>query len=168
MIRRPIRDINEGEGHFVYPYHLGWRRNMGEVFSWRGTPRGDGFSWAVGRGVWPVHSHGWELALTSMKTHWLPTQFLFYGSERVNRISGWCNMTVICLLWNFKVIWILFFLYNLRWKFQCGFSLWSLCCLKQSQHSTVYNIQLASLIVKFNISSSLLSIQLNFKLEIHS
>eukprot|EP00058_Branchiostoma_floridae_P001612 XP_002587100.1 hypothetical protein BRAFLDRAFT_102617 [Branchiostoma floridae] len=35
---------------FVYPYHLGWRRNFWEVFAWQGYPRGDGITWPVMEG----------------------------------------------------------------------------------------------------------------------
>ncbi|XP_078658885.1 palmitoyltransferase ZDHHC6-like [Branchiostoma floridae x Branchiostoma belcheri] len=35
---------------FVYPYHLGWRRNFWEVFAWQGYPRGDGITWPVVEG----------------------------------------------------------------------------------------------------------------------
>ncbi|KAK3090214.1 hypothetical protein FSP39_010126 [Pinctada imbricata] len=40
----------EEEGDFVYPYHMGWRKNMAEVFTWSGRPKSDGFTWNVAPG----------------------------------------------------------------------------------------------------------------------
>ena len=37
----------EEEGDFVYPYNLGWRRNLQQVFTWSGKPKTDGFTWNV-------------------------------------------------------------------------------------------------------------------------
>lgn len=37
-------------GTFLYPYHLGWKRNLWEVFTWSGVPNGDGLSWPVVEG----------------------------------------------------------------------------------------------------------------------
>ncbi|XP_064618042.1 palmitoyltransferase ZDHHC6-like [Liolophura sinensis] len=35
---------------FVYPYNLGWKRNLREVFTWSGLPKSDGFVWNVAKG----------------------------------------------------------------------------------------------------------------------
>jgi len=37
----------DDEGDFVYPYNLGWKENMKEVFTCKGRPRSDGISWSV-------------------------------------------------------------------------------------------------------------------------
>lgn len=44
------RDREEHELEFVYPYHLGWRRNLKQVFTWTGRPKSDGFTWDVAEG----------------------------------------------------------------------------------------------------------------------
>lgn len=44
------RERSDNEGPFIYPYHLGWRRNLKQVFTWSGKPRSDGFSWEVADG----------------------------------------------------------------------------------------------------------------------
>ncbi|KAK7501478.1 hypothetical protein BaRGS_00007282 [Batillaria attramentaria] len=44
------RDRTEEEGPFIYPYNLGWRRNLKEVFTWTGRPVSDGFTWNVVEG----------------------------------------------------------------------------------------------------------------------
>lgn len=41
------RDRTEEEGPFIYPYNLGWRRNLKEVFTWSGRPKSDGYTWTV-------------------------------------------------------------------------------------------------------------------------
>lgn len=41
------RDRDEDEDDFIYPYHLGWRRNLAQVFTWSGKPKSDGFTWDV-------------------------------------------------------------------------------------------------------------------------
>ena len=38
------------ESKFVYPYNLGRKRNLLEVFTWQGRPQGDGISWPVVEG----------------------------------------------------------------------------------------------------------------------
>ena len=38
------------EGDFVYPYNLGYRRNLKEVFTWTGKPLSDGFTWNIVEG----------------------------------------------------------------------------------------------------------------------
>ncbi|XP_072164686.1 palmitoyltransferase ZDHHC6-like [Diadema setosum] len=35
---------------FIYPYHLGWKKNLAEVFTWSGIPNGDGMEWVVREG----------------------------------------------------------------------------------------------------------------------
>lgn len=45
------RDREEDEPEeFVYPYHLGWKENLKQVFTCTGKPRSDGFSWDVVEG----------------------------------------------------------------------------------------------------------------------
>ncbi|PVD39528.1 hypothetical protein C0Q70_02162 [Pomacea canaliculata] len=44
------RERSDDEGPFIYPYHLGWRRNLKEVFTRTGKPRSDGFVWPVVEG----------------------------------------------------------------------------------------------------------------------
>ncbi|KAK7113258.1 palmitoyltransferase ZDHHC6-like isoform X2 [Littorina saxatilis] len=44
------RDRTENEGDFIYPYHLGWRENLRQVFTWSGKPRSDGLTWDVAEG----------------------------------------------------------------------------------------------------------------------
>jgi hypothetical protein len=36
-----------GDPPFKFPYNLGWRRNLREVFTWNCEPRGCGFLWPV-------------------------------------------------------------------------------------------------------------------------
>ncbi|XP_033111663.1 palmitoyltransferase ZDHHC6-like [Anneissia japonica] len=38
------------EDEFVYPYHLGWKENMKQVFTWSGKPKSDGIVWPVVEG----------------------------------------------------------------------------------------------------------------------
>jgi len=40
-----IRDDDEGE--FIYPYNLGWKENLKQVFHWSGRPKSDGYTWDV-------------------------------------------------------------------------------------------------------------------------
>ncbi|XP_070544515.1 palmitoyltransferase ZDHHC6-like [Ptychodera flava] len=35
------------EDEFVYPYNLGWKRNLKEIFTLEGLPSGDGITWPV-------------------------------------------------------------------------------------------------------------------------
>ncbi|XP_076442493.1 palmitoyltransferase ZDHHC6-like isoform X1 [Babylonia areolata] len=41
------RDRTEEEGEFIYPYHLGWRQNLRQVFTWSGRPKSNGFTWDI-------------------------------------------------------------------------------------------------------------------------
>ncbi|GFO38726.1 palmitoyltransferase [Plakobranchus ocellatus] len=41
------RDRGEEEGEFIYPYNLGWRENLKQVFTWSGKPKSSGFRWDV-------------------------------------------------------------------------------------------------------------------------
>ena len=41
------RDRTEEEGPFIYPYNLGWRRNLQQVFTFSGRPRSNGFTWEI-------------------------------------------------------------------------------------------------------------------------
>nr|XP_006825384.1 PREDICTED: palmitoyltransferase ZDHHC6-like isoform X3 [Saccoglossus kowalevskii] len=38
------------DDEFIYPYDLGRKRNLLEIFRWEGTPRGDGITWPVVNG----------------------------------------------------------------------------------------------------------------------
>ncbi|KAJ8319067.1 hypothetical protein KUTeg_004158 [Tegillarca granosa] len=44
------REREEDEGEFIYPYDLGWRKNLLQVFTWSGNPKSDGFTWDVVKG----------------------------------------------------------------------------------------------------------------------
>lgn len=43
------RDEDEEE-EFIYPYNLGWKANLAEVFTWTGFPKSDGVVWNVRNG----------------------------------------------------------------------------------------------------------------------
>ena len=43
---------------FVFPYHLGYRRNFTQVINWSGRCRGNGLEWEVAEGCF-------EISLTS-------------------------------------------------------------------------------------------------------
>ncbi|XP_077999419.1 palmitoyltransferase ZDHHC6-like [Glandiceps talaboti] len=38
------------EDEFIFPYNMGWKRNLQEVFTWQATPKGDGIEWPVVEG----------------------------------------------------------------------------------------------------------------------
>ncbi|XP_052759806.1 palmitoyltransferase ZDHHC6-like [Mya arenaria] len=44
------REREDDEAEFVYPYHLGWRANLTQVFTWSGWPKSDGYTWDVVQG----------------------------------------------------------------------------------------------------------------------
>uniref|UniRef100_A0A0B7A3E4 Palmitoyltransferase n=1 Tax=Arion vulgaris TaxID=1028688 RepID=A0A0B7A3E4_9EUPU len=41
------RDREEDEGEFVYPYNLGWKKNLKQVFTFTGKPKSNGYTWDV-------------------------------------------------------------------------------------------------------------------------
>ncbi|CAL1527464.1 unnamed protein product [Lymnaea stagnalis] len=41
------RDRTEDEGDFIYPYNLGWKENLKQVFTLKGRPKSNGFHWDV-------------------------------------------------------------------------------------------------------------------------
>lgn len=43
------REEDEGED-FIYPYDLGWRDNLKQVFTFTGKPISDGITWTVVEG----------------------------------------------------------------------------------------------------------------------
>ncbi|KAK7005090.1 palmitoyltransferase ZDHHC6 [Biomphalaria glabrata] len=44
------RDREEEEEDFVYPYNLGWKANLKQVFTFTGRPKSTGFKWDVAEG----------------------------------------------------------------------------------------------------------------------